>query len=104
MEFARQISADPANIVIASCRSPETAGDLSALKTSRGSGEGGGQLHIVRLDVSDESTIKAAAEETSLILGSIGLDYLLNNAGVVSASFMELSFSFSLFLSLLLYR
>ena len=43
-----------------------------------------GQLYIVQLDVADEALIKAAAETASVILGGRGLDYLLNNAAIVS--------------------
>lgn len=39
----------------------------------------------MQLEVTDEASIKAAAEKTSEILGGKGLDYLLNNAAVVSA-------------------
>lgn len=80
LEITKQLISNPSNIVIASCRNPETAKDLSALKTNKP----GGQLHIIKLDVIAEETIKDAAAGASSILGDKGLDYLLNNAGVVS--------------------
>lgn len=51
-----------------------------------------GELHILRLDVEDEASIASAAKEATRILGSrgLGLDYLLNNAGVVrNCSFIK---------------
>lgn len=81
MQFVRQLIEDPANIVIASCRSPESAIDLNGLvDTAKG------ELHIVKLDVATEESIEAAAIEVDKILNGKGLDYLLNNAGVVSHS------------------
>ncbi|KAI5118547.1 hypothetical protein M0805_008487 [Coniferiporia weirii] len=77
LEFTRQLTSNSANIVVASCRDPESAGTLSALKQ-----EAKGELHVIRLDVADEGSIKAAAENAALILDDHGLDYLLNNAGV----------------------
>ncbi|THH12061.1 hypothetical protein EW145_g217 [Phellinidium pouzarii] len=77
LEFTRQLTSDPLNIVFASCRDPESAINLSALKQSAK-----GDLNIIKLDVTDEGTIKAAAETVALALGDLGLDYLLNNAGV----------------------
>ncbi len=43
-----------------------------------------GKLHILKLEVTDEEAVKAAAQETSKIVGANGLDYLLNNAAIVS--------------------
>lgn len=79
LQFVKQLSASPKNIVIASCRKPDTASDLKALQISAK-----GKLHIVELEVTNETSIKAAAAKTSEILGGKGLDYLLNNAAVVS--------------------
>ncbi|KAH8113823.1 NAD(P)-binding protein [Phellopilus nigrolimitatus] len=79
LEFVRQLIEDQANAVIASCRSPETASELIALKSDTNAN---GELHIVKLDVADEDSIRVAAEEAGRILGENGLNYLLNNAGV----------------------
>ena len=79
-ELVRQLSADPNNVIIASCRNPEGATALKSLAQNAK-----GKIHIIRVDVSDESSIRAAPAEVAKILGdSAGLDYLINNAAVVS--------------------
>ena len=80
LQFVKQLTAEPENVVIASCRNPESAQDLQDLKKSAK-----GELHIIKLEVTDEDAIKAAAAETSRIVGANGLDYLLNNAAIVSS-------------------
>ena len=86
LEFVRQLTDNPRNIVVASCRSPETASALQALRE-----EHKGRLYVISLDVSkEESIVNAAAEATSL-LGESGLDILFNNAAVVSHSFLFFS-------------
>ncbi|KLO19353.1 NAD(P)-binding protein [Schizopora paradoxa] len=77
LQFVKQLTAEPENVVIASCRNPEDATDLQDLKNIAK-----GDLHIIKLEVTDEDAIKAAAEETSKIVGTNGLDYLLNNAAI----------------------
>ena len=66
--------------MVASCRDPASADELNALKTQSNAQN----LHIIQLDVTDEQSIKAAANSTSAILGDKGLDFLINNAGIVS--------------------
>ena len=80
LQIVKQLSANAENIVVASCRNPEGAQELAALQSSVA-----GKVHIVKLEVNDEESIKSAAAETSKILGDQGLDYLLNNAAIVSA-------------------
>lgn len=63
--------------VIASCRDPENAGDLAALKQSAG-----GQLEIEALDVTDQTAVKRLAEK----LGARTIDLLINNAGTIDAA------------------
>ena len=70
---------DPNNIVVATCREPSRASKLHALKD-----KAKGQLHVVALDVSREASIRGSVAEVSRILGNRGLDYLYNNAAVVS--------------------
>ncbi|KAI0325661.1 NAD-P-binding protein [Cubamyces sp. BRFM 1775] len=76
-ELVRQLVSSPDNLVVAACRSPEKAAALQALK-----GTSKGTLHIVQLDVGDFDSIRASFGQVEPILGGIGLDYLINNAGV----------------------
>lgn len=77
-ELVKQLLDSPTNLVIAACRSPETATALNDLqKTAKGT------LHVIRLDISDVSSIRASATELERILGETGLDYLINNAAIV---------------------
>lgn len=41
------------------------------------------------LDVTDEASIKSASREVAEIVGDTGLDYILNNAGVVRDNFSQ---------------
>ena len=75
LEFARQYLADGWQ-VDAACRDPDSASELRRL--ADGSGH---KLRIIALDVTDPSSIKAAAAE----LGGQAIDLLINNAGVMGA-------------------
>ncbi|KAJ8455730.1 hypothetical protein ONZ51_g12352 [Trametes cubensis] len=76
-ELVRQLVSSSDNLVVAACRSPEKATALHALKsTSKG------QLHLVQMDTGDFDSIRASFGQVEPILGEIGLDYLINNAGV----------------------
>lgn len=79
LELVRQLVSNPNNFVVATCREPSRASKLHALKESAK-----GQLHVVALDVSSEASIRGSVAEVSQILGGRGLDYLYNNAAVVS--------------------
>ncbi|OSD04958.1 NAD(P)-binding protein [Trametes coccinea BRFM310] len=76
-ELVRQLAASPQNLVVAACRNPDKATALKALKDSAK-----GTLHIIQLDVSDFDSIRASVKQAQPILGEIGLDYLVNNAGI----------------------
>ncbi|TFY79838.1 hypothetical protein EWM64_g4173 [Hericium alpestre] len=77
-EIVRQLLASPSNAVIATCRNPSGASALQELKkTSEG------RLHLVQLDANNAESIQASVSEAEKILGSRGLNYLVNNAGVV---------------------
>ena len=80
LETTRQLLQTPTNTVFATCRSPSTATDLAALASSPGT------LHIVELDVAEEASIKAGTDEVLRLLNGAGLDYILNNAAIVSRS------------------
>ena len=72
---------DPSNVVIAACRTPEKAQSLTdLLATAKG------KLHIVKIDVSDASSIRAAYEPVASVVGDKGIDVLYNNAGIVGVS------------------
>lgn len=76
LEFVRQYAAD-AWAVIAVCRNPTKADKLQKLM---------GQYNNVRieaLDVGDTQSIKILTEK----LDDIGIDVLINNAGILSGSF-----------------
>ena len=75
LEFARQYLADGWQ-VYAACRDRDSASELRRL--ADGSGH---KLRIIALDVTDPSSIKAAAAE----LGGQAIDLLINNAGVMGA-------------------
>lgn len=79
LEFVRQLTDNPHNIVIASCRNPDTADALQALRAGRSD-----RLFVVILDVSKQESIVDAALEAGALLGERGLDVLFNNAAIVS--------------------
>lgn len=85
LEFVRQIiNLDPKPInVIAACRNPDKAEELKKLTSVANN------LHIVRLDVRDFSSYDKLSTEVNQIVGTKGLDLLINNAGV--AAFKTLS-------------
>lgn len=74
----KQLLASPTNLVIAGVRTPEKATALTDLKSATK-----GTLHVIKLDVSDFASVRASAKDIEAILGDSGLDYLINNAGVV---------------------
>ena len=79
LELVRQLLSSPSNVVIAACRSPTKAIELQKL-----SEDAKGRLHLVALEVSDKKSIGEAAQEVGGIVGDKGVDYLINNAGIVS--------------------
>ena len=86
-EFVRQLSTDPDNIIFAALRNPAKSSDLQLIKSSAKA-----EVHIIKLDVGDEEAVQAARAQTECLLAryggsEAGLDYLLNNAGTVSAHY-----------------
>ena len=79
MEITKQLLESPTTVVLAACRSPSNASALQDLTVSAG-----GRLHVLRLDVNDAESIKDAAGKAAQIVGDKGIDYLINNAGIVS--------------------
>lgn len=85
-----QLVRNPNHIVFATCRNPENAARLHELENGEWEGERG-KMHIVRLDVTNEESIIEAAGQVGELLsqvgqipGQAGLDYLLQNAAIVS--------------------
>ncbi|MDB5513329.1 MAG: family oxidoreductase [Tardiphaga sp.] len=68
VEFARQYATD-GHRVIATCLDPSTAKETGAI---------GGNIELVKLDVTDHAAIEALAQK----LSSDPIDILLNNAGI----------------------
>ncbi|KAH9852414.1 NAD-P-binding protein [Lenzites betulinus] len=79
LEIVRQLLNTPSNLVVAACRTPDKAADLHALQTSAHQGK----LRIVPLDVANFDSIRALPAHLALILKDTGLDYLINNAGIL---------------------
>ena len=77
--MTKQLLQSPSNVVLATCRTPSKADALQAIVASSS-----GRLHVLRLDVNDIQSIKDAAREATRIVGNKGIDYVINNAGVVS--------------------
>ncbi|KAI0628107.1 NAD-P-binding protein [Trametes polyzona] len=78
LELIKQLLASPENVVVAACRTPERAKALHALKDNAK-----GTLHVIQLDVSDVGSIRAASAALERVVGTTGLDYLINNAGIM---------------------
>ena len=78
LETVRQLLESPINLVIATTRDVDNSVELQGLKAGAK-----GELHIIILDVSSTSSIDAVKQTVQDILGDKGLDYLINNAGIV---------------------
>ena len=78
LEFVRQLLAR-GDRVLAACRQPGKAGDLNLL-----AGAHPGRLHVLPLDVANESSRNAFARELALVLDDDArIALLVNNAGVL---------------------
>ncbi|KAI9058592.1 NAD-P-binding protein [Trametes sanguinea] len=77
--LVKELVASSENLVVAACRNPEKTTALRGLKSGAN-----GTLHIVRMDVSDFDSIRDCEKQLKPILGGTGLDYLINNAAIVS--------------------
>jgi len=75
-ETVRQLNLDETNIIFACARDPDTAKELNALKAKNE------RIHVVKLDVADEKSIKAAAAEVAKKVKKV--DVLINNAGALT--------------------
>ncbi|KAI0077084.1 NAD(P)-binding protein [Panus rudis PR-1116 ss-1] len=76
LEFVRQLSANPDNVVFATTRNKGRSHDLLALQTHHQN------LHILEADITDVKALKAAAQQVEKITGGT-LDVLINNAALI---------------------
>jgi len=65
------------NLIFATCRDPANATQLSSLVASA---DCKAKIHLIKLDVKSEDSIRSAAEEVKNLIGDARLDYLVNNA------------------------
>ncbi len=80
-QFARTLSAAGAAVVLASRR-------VEKLKELRAQIDGdGGDAHVIKLDVTDQASIKSAVAHAETEVGSI--DILVNNSGVSTAQRLQ---------------
>lgn len=70
----------PPKIIIAACRNPSSAQELNKLA------ENHKNIHVTRLDVGDEESYSQLVACVGEIVGSSGLNLLINNAGVAPKS------------------
>ncbi len=78
LEIVTQLVASSNNLVIAACRTPEKATALKDLKKSAR-----GVIHIIKIDVSNFDSIRASTKALQAVCGKTGLNYLINNTGIV---------------------
>lgn len=58
-----------------------------------------GRVSVIKLDVTNQASIKQAAAETESILGGNGLDVLVNNAGICQYAFGGISTMYDAYLT-----
>ncbi|KAH8115081.1 NAD-binding protein [Phellopilus nigrolimitatus] len=78
LEYVRQLSSNHANVIFALVRDKTRASELQELVLSNEYKN----IHVVRADLDDHDSIKAAAEEVSKLTGG-SLDVLVNNAALM---------------------
>ncbi|KAL2820561.1 NAD(P)-binding protein [Aspergillus cavernicola] len=78
-EFLRQLSNDPSNTVVAIVRD-KSATEKRVLEELNARPN----IHVLHANLTDYNSLKAAAEESGKITGG-SLDYLIANAGLISA-------------------
>ncbi|XP_052809194.1 C-factor-like [Mya arenaria] len=78
LEFVRQFLAlkTPPKFIFACCRVPENVADLNSIAEKSPS------VHVVKIDVTDDSIIGGARAYVESTVGADGLNLLINNAAV----------------------
>ncbi|KAI0695678.1 short-chain dehydrogenases/reductase [Cerioporus squamosus] len=84
LEFVRQLSQDQNNIVFGLARNPQNAPKLVALQKAALN------IHIIKADLDDTNSLKAAAAEVSKVTGG-SLDYLINNGAYTAVEHANLN-------------
>ncbi|KAI0028566.1 hypothetical protein K488DRAFT_80614 [Vararia minispora EC-137] len=79
LTIVRYLLQNPSNVVLAACRTPQSASCLHDLGAASA-----GKLNIMQLDVADPKSIDESVESAKAVIAEHGLDYLINNAGVGS--------------------
>ncbi|CAL1529793.1 unnamed protein product [Lymnaea stagnalis] len=79
LEFVKQFLKLPVppKILIAGCRNPNTAESLKNIANANPS------VKVIKLDVQKDEDIERASQETKSIVGDLGLNLLINNAGIL---------------------
>ena len=78
--MVKQLLGSTSSSIIATCRDPSKASALKSLSDGAP-----GLVHIVPMDTSNFESIRSAAKQVTDIIGTKGIDYLINNAGIVSS-------------------
>jgi len=84
LEFVRQLSASPANTILALVRGRDT--DLTDLKAAI---KAGGDTQILYCDTGKPESIQAFADEAKSLLAGKRIDVLVNNAGAHISSWQS---------------
>ncbi|KAM3828556.1 C-signal-like [Vipera latastei] len=87
LELIQQLvkMAEPPELIFATCRTPDGPGG----KTLNELASKHSNIHIIQLEVEDQSSVKAAASAVESLLHGKGLNLLINNAGVNSYATLE---------------
>lgn len=82
LEFVKQLikSTKPPEALITTCRSPDEAHDLKNVAANNKN------VHILKLDVTDEQSYSEFTSQVTEIVGDNGLNLLINNAGMAPKS------------------
>lgn len=82
--MARQLLQVEGNLVVAGVRTPSQATALMKLESGAK-----GRLYLVSIDINEKESVCACADEVARLVGDKGVDYIVNNAAVVSCGSWE---------------